>query len=159
MDPALRLVDVPVGSRESFGPILDESFDRIYLWHARRVLRSVTWVRGAASGDAPAGLSMSEMLGPATGYIFYIAVSPSLRGKGVGGLLLDDALQLLRRAGASEVLACVRPENTASLRLFQARGFRETGFRELVRSKGLAGAARLWVRMVAAPGERVLVSR
>jgi len=102
---------------------------------------------------------MSKLLGPGVGYVFYVAVAPSLRAKGIGGLLLDDALRLLRSAGAGEIYACVRAENAPSVRLVQSRCFRKTDFRELSRWKGLAETARLWIGMVAAPGEKVFVSR
>ena len=113
------------------------------------------WVRETARGDMPAGLSMLAMLREGTGYVYYIAVIPSQRAAGTGGFLLDDALTSLKSAGANEVLACIRPDNAPSVRLFQSRDFRRTTFRELVRGKGLANAAALWMRMVVAPGEKV----
>ena len=151
--------DVPAASRPSLRPILDQSFHGVYLWHARRTLRFVTWVREARSGSEQAGVSMAKMLGPGTGYVFYIAVAPRFRAMGVGGLLLDDARELLRAAGATEIFACVRAANIPSLRLLESRDFLRTDFREVSRSKGFLEAARLWVRMVAAPGETVFVSR
>jgi ribosomal protein S18 acetylase RimI-like enzyme len=98
---------------------------------------------------------MLSMLGGRVGYAYYIAVSPSQRATGIGGLLLDDALETLRAAGAVKALACVRAENTASVRLLLSRGFAKTGFSELARSMGLVKAAAIWRRMVVAPGERV----
>ena len=157
MDSAVHIEEVPAGSREGLRPIIDQSFHGVYLWHARRTLLSVTWVREATRGDTPAGLSMSKMLGQDAGYVYYVAVFPSWREKGVGGLLLDDALQLLRAAGAHEIFACARPGNTPSLRLLRSRDFGKTGFRELVLRKGFSSAAGLWMRMVVAPGENVFV--
>ena len=157
MDSAVHIEEVPAESRERLKPIIDHSFHGIYLWHARRTLQSVTWVREATRGGTQAGLSMSKMLGQDSGYIYYIAVSPSWREKGVGGILLDDALQLLRTAGAHEIFACVRADNMPSLRLLKSRDFGKTGFRELVLRKGFASAAGLWMRMVVAPGENVFV--
>ena len=91
------------------------------------------------------------------GYVYYIAVSPSQRSAGIGGLLLDDSLATLRGAGAAEALACVRTDNTPSVRLLQSRHFARTGFGELLRSRGLARTVDIWIRMVVAPGERVYV--
>ena len=59
---------------------------------------------------------MSTMLGQGSGYIYYIAVIPSQRAKGVGGVLLDDALEFLQGSGAREILACVRADNIPSIR-------------------------------------------
>jgi ribosomal protein S18 acetylase RimI-like enzyme len=89
------------------------------------------------------------------GYVSYIAVSPSQRSAGIGGLLLDDSLAALRAAGAAHALACVRADNAPSTRLLQSRHFARTSFGELVRSRGLARAAVIWIRMFVAPGERV----
>jgi ribosomal protein S18 acetylase RimI-like enzyme len=157
MDSTVRIEEVPAGSREGLKSIIDQSFHGIYLWHARRTLFSVTWVREATRGDTQTGLSMSKMLGQGAGYVYYIAVSPSWREKGIGGLLLDDAIQLLRVAGAREIFACVRADNTPSIRLLWSRNFVRTGFRELVLVNGLCRAARFWMRMVVAPGEKVFV--
>jgi ribosomal protein S18 acetylase RimI-like enzyme len=150
-----HISDVAFESRGRLTPIVDQSFHGIYRWHARRILRSVTWVRQAAISETPIGLTMSTMIAPDLGYLYYIAVIPSARSAGVGGLLLDDALVRLQSAGAWEVLACVREDNTASLRLLESRSFAKTTFRGFVRSKGFLSAARLWVRMVVAPGEQV----
>ena len=105
---SLNIEGVPADARESLTPILLESFKGIYLWHARRTLRSVRWVRKATQGSVVVGLAMSTMLGEISGYAYYAAVTPSQRAKGVGGFLLDDALELLQAYGAREVFACVR---------------------------------------------------
>jgi ribosomal protein S18 acetylase RimI-like enzyme len=152
---SVTIAEVPRESRRSLLPILDQSFTGIYRWHAQRTLRSVRWVRAASQDGQQVGLAMSSMLGGRVGYVYYIAVSPSQRATGIGGLLMDDALETLRAAGATEALACVRPENIASVRLLLSRNFTRTGFGALVRSTGFAKATVLWRRMVVAPGERV----
>jgi ribosomal protein S18 acetylase RimI-like enzyme len=154
---ALRIKGMAAESRKSLGSILDQSFTGIYRWHAKRILRSVRWVRMAIRGDAQVGLTMLTMLGQRSGYIYYIAVTPSWRAGGVGGLLLDDALKMLRAEGARETFACVRADNEPSIRLLHSRGFIRMGFRERVRTRGLMNSAILWMRMVVAPGEKVFV--
>ena len=101
---------------------------------------------------------MFTMLAMRVGYVYYIAVSPAHRRAGIGGLLLDDAVAALRAAGAAQALACVRADNTPSIRLLQSRHFARTDFGELVRSKGLGRAAVIWIRMFVAPGEGVYVN-
>jgi ribosomal protein S18 acetylase RimI-like enzyme len=154
---SVDIEEVSLETRPSFLPLLDQSFAGIYRWHARRTLRSAPWVRGATRGTVPVGVAMLALLGGSTGYVWYVAVAPSERAAGIGGLLLDDALRVVRAAGARETLACVRSDNAPSIRLFRSRDFVETGFRELVRSRGLVSAALLWLRMVAAPGEKVFL--
>ena len=41
----MEVVDVPKGERERLVPILEESFEGLYLWHARRTLQSIEVVR------------------------------------------------------------------------------------------------------------------
>ncbi len=155
MRSPLHIELVPTGARESLTVLLEQSFTGMYRWHAKRTLRSVRWVRRASIGGADVGLVMCTMLETGSGYIPYVAVSPSQRGQGIGGALLDDALHLLRSEAAREVFACVRPDNIPSIRLFGSRGFAVTGFRGLASSKGITRAARNFIRMVVAPGEKV----
>jgi len=152
---ALAISDVAPGLRWKLMLIIDQSFHGLYRWHARRTLRLVTWVRQAARGGIPVGLTMSTMIAPGSGYLYYFAVTPSARSAGVGGLLLDDVLAFLKAAGATEVFACVRDDNVASQRLMKSKSFSRTAFREVARSRGARDAVRLWTRMVVAPGERV----
>ena len=114
---SLNIEGVPADARESLTPILLESFKGIYLWHARRTLRSVRWVRKATQGSVVVGLAMSTMLGEISGYAYYAAVTPSQRAKGVGGFLLDDALELLQ----------VRTGRARSLHVFELKIRREFG--------------------------------
>ena len=100
---------------------------------------------------------MYTLTAPGSGYVYYVVVAPSERGRGVGGFLLDDALQRLRAQGAEEVFASVRVDNVPSNRLFLSRGFSRKPFKDVARSKGFLRAVKLWSRMVVVPGERVLV--
>ena len=151
----MNFEDVPAHARRSLRPIVDKSFTGLYRWHARRTLQSVACVRKATANNAPVGLTMSRMVGSGIGYIYYAALIPALRARGVGGALLDDALQALRAKGARKILACARTRNQPAIRLLLSRNFVRTSFRELAWAKGFVEAARLWVRMFVAPGERV----
>ena len=147
--------EAAVDSRADLVSLLDRSFEGIYRWHARRTLFKVRWVRRADRDDAPIGLIMLTTLAPDLGYVYYVAVLPAERRAGMGARLLDDALDMLRAAGAKDVLACIRAENLPSIRLFRAKGFQRIGFRDLARARGFWSAARVWMRMVVAPGEGV----
>ena len=153
----MNFEDVPAHARRSLRPIVDESFTGLYRWHARRTLRSVAYVRKATGNNALVGVTMSTMVGNGVGYIFYAAVIPPLRGRGIGGAILDDALQALRAKGAREIFACARTRNMPAVRLLLSRHFARTSFPALAFTKGFAEAVRLWVKMVAAPGEKVYV--
>jgi ribosomal protein S18 acetylase RimI-like enzyme len=157
--PAVHLKAVQRGSRGRLDTILAESFNGIYLWHARRTLHGIPWVAEALVQGSPVGLSMFKMLGPGLGYVYYIAVAPHWRSGGIAGVLLDDSLRALRAGGAMTCLASVRPENAASVRLLLSRGFARTSFREHARSRGLLGGLTTWIAMVVAPGECVYAKR
>jgi ribosomal protein S18 acetylase RimI-like enzyme len=149
--------DAPPASRTSLLPLIDECFEGLYRWHARRTLRAVPWVRVTTRDGERIGLAMLTMLAPVSGYLYYIAVKPSQRAAGIGGLLLEDAVRVLRGAGACEIFACIRPDNVPSIRLMRSRGFARTRFSELARSRGVTRAVMLWIRMMAVPGEQVFL--
>ena len=61
-----------------------------------------------------------------------VYVHPDARGRGVGRLLLDRLIASTERAGIWTIQSGVFPENTASLALHLAAGFRAIGVREKV---------------------------
>ena len=152
----LKLVDLPGGSRESAVPILIDSFVGIYRWHAKRTLREVGTVRGAERDGALLGITMLERLAPEVGYVYYIAVAAAARRQGIGGVLLDDAMDRFRREGAQVLYAAVRSDNAASAALFESRKFRTVERKELGYREGGLGAWGLRSRMRLVYGERLL---
>jgi phosphinothricin acetyltransferase len=61
-----------------------------------------------------------------------VYVRPDHRGRGIGRLLLDALIESTESAGIWTVQSGVFPENTASLALHAAAGFRVVGTRERV---------------------------
>ncbi len=155
---SVRIVDLPKDARERAIPILLQSFVGIYRWHAKRTLRDIVRVRGAYQGADLAGISMLDRLAPEVGYVYHLAVGEAFRGRGVGGALLDDAIELFRREGARILYGAAEEENTPSLTLFRSRGFREIEREELGFREGGLGAWGLRSRMRLVHGE-VLMGR
>ena len=58
-----------------------------------------------------------------------LAAAPSVRRRGVGGLLLDAVLREARRRGTRELFLEVRESNAAARALYASRGFAEVGRR------------------------------
>ena len=61
------------------------------------------------------------------GIFHRLAVRPSLQGAGIGGDILDDAIQILRRAGCDSIRCDTNTENRRALRLYEKMGFRKCG--------------------------------
>lgn len=62
-------------------------------------------------------------------HLLNLCVDSGHRKRGVGRLLLDHTIELARRLDCSVMFLEVRPSNPAAFRLYQARGFRESGLR------------------------------
>jgi L-amino acid N-acyltransferase YncA len=73
-----------------------------------------------------------------------IYVAPSFRGTGIGRLLLNAFITAAERAGVWTIQSSVFPENTASLRLHEAAGFRIVGRRERIALMTYGPAAGVW---------------
>ena len=61
------------------------------------------------------------------GYLHLLAIDPPQQGAGLGGDLLDDALQILRRSGCDCVRCDTNRENRRARRLYEKMGFRICG--------------------------------
>jgi len=60
-----------------------------------------------------------------TADLLRVAVEPSVRGRGLGRLLVDDVLHRAAEAGAERVLLEVAEPNTSARALYAATGFQE----------------------------------
>ncbi len=149
----VSVVTLGTGDRELAVPILREGFEGIYRWHAKRTLRTVSVVRAALVGGELAGVSLLERLGPEVGYVYYLAVGARHRRTGIGGLLLDDALERFRSEGVVVVYGAVEEENRSSRRLFESRRFRLVDRNETSYRLGGLGAQGLRTRMWIVHGE------
>ena len=64
------------------------------------------------------------------GELANIAVREALRGRGLGGILLDHVLAVARVRGVKRLFLEVRLSNGAATRLYDSRGFKEIGLRK-----------------------------
>ena len=74
---------------------------------------------------AAEGYDYMALRGPA-GVLHDVIVEPEHRGRGVGRLLLDAALEFFRSRGAPRVVLSTAERNEAAQRLFASAGFRRT---------------------------------
>ncbi|HTS32331.1 MAG TPA: GNAT family N-acetyltransferase [Thermoplasmata archaeon] len=157
--PSAELIDLVGEDRERAVPVIVDSFEGIYRWHAKRTLREAGEVRAAVLGGEVAGVSMLERFVPEVGYVYYLAVAARHRRHGLGRLLLDDALSRFDRLGVEVVYAAAEEDNVASLELFRSRGFRTVERKELGYKEGGLGAWGLRSRMRVVWGEVLLGKR
>lgn len=71
------------------------------------------------------GYDYMALRGPA-GVLHDVIVAPGHRGRGVGRLLVESVLELLRSRGAERVVLSTAVQNGAAQRLFAHLGFRAT---------------------------------
>ena len=70
---------------------------------------------------------LSWSCGSKPGIFHRLAVHPSLQGAGLGGMVVDDVLQLLRRSGCDCVRCDTSEKNRHAIRLYEKLGFRPCG--------------------------------
>jgi L-amino acid N-acyltransferase YncA len=158
--PEIEIVDVPKAERARLLPILEESFEGMYLWHARRTLHGIDVVRAArtAEGD-DAGLIMLKRLEETAGYVYYVAVPPRFRRRGIGGRLLDDAISYFTQKSVADVYASVEEDNIESKTLFGSRGFERVKGSEMAERYGRIRSLLMYREMTVVPGEILLGKR
>lgn len=61
--------------------------------------------------------------------IMNVAVTPALRGRGIGGALLEALEERLRPMGVRSISLEVRPSNGSARRLYERKGYLEVGRR------------------------------
>jgi len=79
------------------------------------------------TGQEPEYENLHWTCGLRPGMFHRLAVHPSMQGGGLGGIVVDDALQILRRAGCDCVRCDTSERNTNAIRLYEKLGFRRCG--------------------------------
>ncbi len=87
----------------------------------------ITAAVGVLFGQEDAYRALSWTGGMNPGSFHRLAVHPSMQGAGLGGLVLDDVQQLLRRSGHDCVRCDTSANNAPALRFYEKLGFRRCG--------------------------------
>jgi len=134
------------------------SFDRVYAFFAIHGVRRAWPLLVAEEDGSVAGFLEGKLFDghPPIGYIYYVAVDPTQRRRGIARDLIGEALAVFEHRGATRVFAAVSPENDASMAMLASLGFHEVDRQALWPWYGWRGLwARMW--MVLAPFETLLV--
>lgn len=79
------------------------------------------------AGGSTAGFVSFHKKGPTHGYIWLLAVDQNFRRRGFGEMLLNHALNQLKKQGAQYVTLTTRMAKTPAISLYQKAGFVEQG--------------------------------
>jgi ribosomal protein S18 acetylase RimI-like enzyme len=85
-------------------------------------LPNATWLLGSTSGYCGTVQGVCELGG--VGAIQNLGITPEYRGRGLGTLLLLQALNGFRNAGLNRALLEVTAQNEGAIRLYRRLGFR-----------------------------------
>jgi len=92
----------------------------------RRRIAALSHFAVAEVAGAVVGYAEGELHLPAA-HLNRVAVHPAYRGRGIGALLLRDALRAFWQRGAERVTLNTQADNHRSLRLYRRFGFEPTG--------------------------------
>lgn len=81
-------------------------------------------VRVAVDGDRPVGFVTCRLATPEIGEIGLVGVDSAYRGRGIGGLMTNDAVRWFAGQGVKTVRVPTQGRNLGAQRLYQACGFR-----------------------------------
>jgi ribosomal protein S18 acetylase RimI-like enzyme len=113
----------------AFGGTYAESAGRTEAAWRQRLRTMPTWLACAGSDEPAGAVSLFRFEAQAQDEICLIAmwVRPLARGRGVGDLLVETAVQHAATQGLSRVTLDVAVDNLSARRLYERRGFRPTG--------------------------------
>ncbi len=134
------------------------SFDRVYAFFAIHGARRAWPLLVAEDEGSVAGFLEGTLFEgrPPIGYVYFMAVDPLHRRRGIGHRLIEEALAAFVRRGATRVFAAVSEDNEASMALLTALGFHEAPRRALWRWYRWRGLA-VEMDMLLAPHEVLMV--
>ena len=144
--------------RPAIERIARASFDRVYAFFAIRGAHRARLLLIAEDDGSVAGFLEGMLFDgdPPIGYVYFVAVDPSIRERGIGRSLVGKALEHFHERRATRVFAAVPRDNESSMGLFGSLAFQEVPRGALwrwYRGRSLG----VWMRMMIAPHEALLM--
>ena len=129
-------------ARLVYGPMQESDLDEVvaveqevypYPWSRANFSDSLSqgyhaWVLRSQEGELMGYFLVMGVVDEA--HLLNVAVSRAWQGKGVGRLLVNQAVALSRGLGMESILLEVRPSNIRALEIYQRYGFAEIGRRK-----------------------------
>ncbi len=143
--------------RPALDALCKASFTRLYAHFARGGFDTSRVLVARGSGGPVGFVQVRSILRGKVANVYFIAVDPASRGRGIGRRLLDRALEVAWTSGHEYAMASVPRRNRPSLGLFTGADFRPMRFGRLRVIFGLAGALGLYWEALVAPHERVMI--
>ena len=103
--------------------VCDYPLSRHLHWPRRLGAEELDWQLLSEVGGQPAGRTGIEAVYPPFGELINLHVQPALRGRGVGGALVDECVESLGRLGFMAVFLQTDDDLTAGHRLYARKGF------------------------------------
>lgn len=82
-----------------------------------------SWLLREQANGRLAGMLLCSRVAPDVAHITQLCVSPSQRGRGLGRMLLNHAIENLRRSGTTSISLTVTESNSPAVRLYEEFGF------------------------------------
>jgi N-acetylglutamate synthase-like GNAT family acetyltransferase len=142
--------------------ILESSFTRIYAYYARKSFASLENTLVAVENSEVIGVINWRVYTVPTitiGYLFWLAVHPGFRGKGVGSDLTKKAIQTIyENNGPIDIYTAAEKKNKISENLLEQEGFAMVDKKNIRQQYGKNHAA-LFGEMMVMPWECLYVKR
>lgn len=106
--------------------------ERRYLKAIRRFPHAAVFVAESEEGEIVGRLSLARDQHPASEHVadLGLMVAAGWRRRGIGGALLEQAVEWARGAGVRKLELHVFPHNEAAIKLYEEFGFEREGYRK-----------------------------
>lgn len=148
--------------KKAINRILDSSFTRIYAYYAKKSFSSLENTLVAVNDAEVIGVINWRVYTVPTitiGYLFWLAVLPGYRKKGIGSDLMKQAIQFIyQNNGPIDIYTAAEKKNKISINLVEKEGFAMADKKKIRLHYGKDFAA-LFGEMMVMPWECLYVKR
>lgn len=152
----MKIQPAEKADHHSINEILTISFDPIYAFFAKRSLANLSHSLVSKEGNIITGIIKWKILqlgNEKINYLYWLAVHPSFRQKGIGKSLILNAMERIQSEGKlTDFYAAVKKTNETTKRLIESLGFRVFS-RKAMKDKFGWKRFQLYVQMNLAPKE------